>query len=64
MDLTDEQWRLIEPILAVPVPGLPAPSRRPQEARAHESYLEDPAENDAKPFGAGNRKAYEHPGHL
>jgi transposase len=34
MDLTDEQWRLIEPILAVPVPDLPAPGRPPQEARA------------------------------
>ncbi len=34
MDLTDEQWRLIEPILAVPLPDLPAPGRPPQEARA------------------------------
>ena len=33
MDLTDEQWRLIGPILAVPVPDLPAPGRPPQEAR-------------------------------
>ena len=34
MDLTEEQWRLIEPILATPMPDPPAPGRPPQETRA------------------------------
>ena len=34
MDLTDEQWQLIEPILPPPEPGPPARGRPPQEARA------------------------------
>ena len=34
MDLTDEQWRLIEPILPIPAPGLLAPGRPPQDTRA------------------------------
>ena len=37
MDLTDEQWQLIEPILPTPTPTPapePAPGRPPQDARA------------------------------
>ena len=34
MDLTDEQWQLIEPILPILAPALPARGRPPQDARA------------------------------
>jgi transposase len=34
MDLTDEQWQLVKPLLPVAAPGPPARGRPPQAARA------------------------------
>ncbi|MBM4423965.1 MAG: transposase [Chloroflexi bacterium] len=34
MDLTDEQWQVVEPLLSAPKPAAPGRGRPPQDARA------------------------------